>query len=300
MARVVYEVMQETEDGMVFHHKPARTQEEAQAELDRFTASQTARGYPPHRMWIEPVETDSDFAVPPKVKPVDRYKTNVTRVSPDDGWAHIHVEVIDVSDGGRVVGSYDRNYSMLRTFHPFRQLRDGQWNPYALISPRYVRTSVMDLTIGEIIATGPVPTITQEFADKYPDDKYKVGEELAQFGFCPAEFYVPDWRDFHDDDLIPGSHLFNAVAGDRPTGEFGFVSGCVWGDDSSWKVQYLDLSRISEGVLGQDDRFGYIELPVGVSLGDAVRYEPEADHVQIATPVTFKRDGTHLYGGRDA
>lgn len=29
-----------------------------------------------------------------------------------------------------------------------------------------------------------------------------------------------------------------------PKGDFGFVWGCIWGDDSSWKVQYLDLSRI--------------------------------------------------------
>jgi len=26
-------------------------------------------------------------------------------------------------------------------------------------------------------------------------------------------------------------------------GAFGFIWGCVWGDDASWKVQYLDLSR---------------------------------------------------------
>jgi hypothetical protein len=43
-------------------------------------------------------------------------------------------------------------------------------------------------------------------------------------------------------------------------GDFGFVWGCVWGDDSSWKVQYLDLSRIQEGLLKRDDRFGYVKL----------------------------------------
>jgi hypothetical protein len=38
----------------------------------------------------------------------------------------------------------------------------------------------------------------------------------------------------------------------------------VWGDDTSWKIQFLDLSRLNEKVLVRDDRFGYIEL-----LGDA-------------------------------
>lgn len=51
---------------------------------------------------------------------------------------------------------------------------------------------------------------------------------------------------------------------------FGFVSGCIWADDSSWKVQYLDLSRADEGVLMRDDRFGYIELQEDVRLKDAI------------------------------
>ena len=36
--------------------------------------------------------------------------------------------------------------------------------------------------------------------------------------------------------------------------------GCIWGDDTSWKVQHLDLSRITEGTLVRDDRFGYVAL----------------------------------------
>lgn len=45
------------------------------------------------------------------------------------------------------------------------------------------------------------------------------GEEPHSTGFCPVEYYVPPGKDF------------------------GFVAGCVWGDDSSWKIQFLDLSR---------------------------------------------------------
>jgi hypothetical protein len=59
--------------------------------------------------------------------------------------------------------------------------------------------------------------------------------------------------------VIPGSEYWNA---DRewPKGEFGFVWGCHWGDDSSWKVQYLDLSQVQQGVIRREERFGYVEL----------------------------------------
>lgn len=52
--------------------------------------------------------------------------------------------------------------------------------------------------------------------------------------------------------------------------DHGFVAGCIWGDDSSWKIQYLDLSRIEEGIIRREERFGYIELPGSVRLRDAI------------------------------
>lgn len=78
-------------------------------------------------------------------------------------------------------------------------------------------------------------------------------------GFCPVGFYVPDWWDVNDGSLIPGSEYWDA---DRewPTGDFGFVWGCHWGDDGSWKVQYLDLSQVQQGVVRREERFGYVEL----------------------------------------
>jgi hypothetical protein len=47
-----------------------------------------------------------------------------------------------------------------------------------------------------------------------------------------------------------------------PVGDFGFV----WGDDSSWKVPYLDLSSVAEGVIRRDDRFGYLKLAADTKL----------------------------------
>ena len=43
-------------------------------------------------------------------------------------------------------------------------------------------------------------------------------------------------------------------------GDFGFVWGCLWGDDSSWKVQYLDLAEIQQGKIRREERFGYLRL----------------------------------------
>jgi hypothetical protein len=106
----------------------------------------------------------------------------------------------------------------------------------------------MDLQSGEIIAS----------------------EEPAPGGFCPVGFYVPDWWDIHEraerDGTLPGSRRWTPDH-EWPSGEFGFVWGCVWGDDSSWKVQYLDLSRVQERVLTREERFGYIVLDTGEAEG---------------------------------
>ena len=49
-------------------------------------------------------------------------------------------------------------------------------------------------------------------------------------------------------------------------GDFGFVWGCVWGDDSSWKVHHLDLPSVHDGVIRRDDRFGYLKLATDPKL----------------------------------
>ena len=147
---------------------------------------------------------------------------------------------VDVLDGDQVIAGYDRNYSMLRTFEPFRQ---GDAT-FALISTHYTATAVMDLRTGEVIAA----------------------EEPATDGFCPVGFYVPDWCDVHDGSRLPGSMRWSLADDEWPVGDFGFVWGCVWGDDSSWKVQYLDLSRIRDGVIRRDERFGYLRLAAHATL----------------------------------
>src|SRR3954463_7575616 len=97
------------------------------------------------RYWIEQVDTAGLFEVPPLPKPRDRYSTRVTRTSEPEGWENVHVEVLEQD---LVIAEYNGNYAMLQTFEPVRQ---GERH-YALISPDYTATSVMDLTTGEVIA----------------------------------------------------------------------------------------------------------------------------------------------------
>jgi len=137
------------------------------------------------------------------------------------------------------IGEYERNYSSLfHTFCPFRQGNEEQW--YALYSKSYTCTRLMTL----------------------PDCEDIGGEEENEWGFCPVDFYVPH-KEFMDYEFEDDRQF-------GPEGMFGFVAGCIWGDDSSWKIQYLDLSKVKEGILKREEGFGYISLLRGVRLKDAV------------------------------
>ena len=78
---------------------------------------------------------------------------------------------------------------------------------------------------------------------------------------------------------------------------YGFVAGCYWGDDSSWKIQYLDLSQAHRGIVTRDERFGYIVLPDALSLADAVRIggdDSEDPYLHLSIRETFRLSGRRL------
>ena len=221
-----------------------RTSAEAEAEMEtaklrvrEVNGRNWAEQYHNRGFVIRETAAQTDFEIPPRPKPRDRYFVRGTRKEYRPGtMAGTVVEVFRRADTGgepEKVCEYERNYGLLQTFEPFRQ---GN-REFALISPRYTGTSVLDLTTGHVIAEEP----------------------HSSFGFCPVGFYVPDWWDLHDGSVIPGSEIWS-VDREWPTGEFGFVWGCVWGDDSSWKVQHLDLTEIQCGLIRRDERFGYVEL----------------------------------------
>jgi hypothetical protein len=213
-------------DGRVTSRGVFRTRAEAEQHLRSIADETYVQGY-----WVEEIDTTDLFQVPTKPTPRERYTTRVYASKGKNTWTTVHVEVLD---GDEVVAEYDRDYEMLDTFEPFRQ---GD-RMFALVSPHYTATSVLDLHTGEIVAT----------------------EEPDARGFCPVGFYVPDWWDINSDKVLPGALDWRPVDHEWPTGEFGFVWGCVWGDDGSWKVQHLDLSGVRDGVIRRDDRYGYLKL----------------------------------------
>lgn len=188
---------------------------------------------------IREVVVDTDFEIPSRPKPRDRYVVKTTPKPNRPGtWNSTLIEVYrrTAPDNLEQICTYERNYAMLHTFEPFRQ---GN-REFALISRDYTRTAVLDLSSGEVIAEEPE-------------------SDPPGSGFCPAGFYVPDWWDVNSADAVPGSHYWSRD-NEWPNGEFGFVWGCHWGDDNSWKVQYLDLRQVSQGLIVREERFGYVEL----------------------------------------
>jgi hypothetical protein len=222
-------------DGTQHGWSAAHSRAEAEALLaERATGSNQEWADRYHaRWWIEEIDTTGMFEIPPAPPPRETFTAKTTNVVSGVGaWGTLHVDVLDGT--GRIVAAYDRNYPALyRTFEPFRQ---GD-RMLALISSDYTATSVLDLATGKVIAT----------------------EEPNEMGFCPTGFYVPDWWDINDDSILPGSTHWNEHR-ELPRGNFGFVWGCIWGDDTSWKFQYLDLSRVQQGEILRDERFGYVEL----------------------------------------
>jgi hypothetical protein len=236
-----------------------------------------------------------------------RYTARVieTIKHPPGRWNTLKVGVFRVEgEQEEQVGEYGRNYSSLyRTFCAFQ--KDGK--DYALYSPHYTATRVMEL----------------------PSCRDLGGEEPHSYGFCPVDYYVPAYvflesrtsagkpyqyriNEPTPDRLEPSVSKYrsqDAQTGEvkwveyiqRPAGplqyyDFGFVAGCVWADDSSWKLQYLDLSQVDQGVIRREQRFGYVELAEHLTLRQAVDIidyldDPEEEYsYQITVAVRKKFD----------
>ncbi len=197
----------------------------------------------------------------------DRYEA--TLISPKDR-DHQTVAIYDIEDRN-VVGSYERNYHSFgeETFAPFR--RGDNW--FALYSRSYVAISVMEL----------------------PSCKYLGGEdEVDSCGFCPVEIWVPTYQ-IEVEAAMPPEELkkypkenWHWLSVDRYSKEynrdlwepdkevfhenFAFIAGCVWGDDSSWKIEVRDISRAHEGIIKPINGWGYYPMAYQVNdLRQAIR-----------------------------
>lgn len=177
-------------------------------------------------------------------------------------WDIVNVEVFF---GGNPIGSYTRTLPSFvkETFFPFKQ--EGEW--YVLYSSDYTATRVAKVT-----------------EEKFED---WCGEDASSFGFCPVEFYVPKYKtleekgttvemfdneyyDNYQDYLELGQEEGVDYLGETYC-DYGFLSGCVWGDDSSMKLRFIDLSNIESKELKIEQRFGYFELPGSLTLKECIR-----------------------------
>lgn len=231
-----------------------------------------------------PTRVFKEYVIPPYEKMRELY--TIEKAPKDNGagaWNSTRVAIMKNNpDGSKtLVHEFERNYPSAE-FEPFRQLKDGKWHHYALISPKYTRLSVIDLETGEII-NEPWPTITEKHHKKTTSwaghekwcEEHPIGMEMPSWGFCPMDFFVTDIVDYleaeNEEEYYALINQFVTHNGKvhwledeknlmRYTGKLGFYSGCVWGDDSSAKLRVVNLADISEGVVTTDDRFGYIEL----------------------------------------
>lgn len=158
-----------------------------------------------------------------------------------------------------LIGEYIRNYSNYgqQTFYPFKQ--GEEW--YALYSANYTVTRVMKLH------------------DTHIEDW--CGEDENVNGFCPVEMYIPRYTTtmvneskYYTVDCTSSIDDFKEELNNNLSKldycDFGFLCGCVWGDDSTWKIRYIDLSQIPNKILHILEKFGYWEMPNGFTLKDCV------------------------------
>lgn len=213
------------------------------------------------------------------------FRVEVSNVKNDDGaWDSSKVSVYN---GNILIGEYLRNYGLYgaMTFYPFKL--GNEW--YALYSAHYTTTRVMKL-----------------YDDKIED---WCGQNVDANGFCPVEIYVPRYRvvkGTFDHDGKPYDFNTYAVDCDYRTEDeflrdmpefdseqhmdFGFMCGCIWGDDSSWKIRYIDLSKIPEKVLTVTEKFGYWEMPQQLSLKECIdmsNWEPDSQSLILTKAEYF-------------
>ncbi len=220
-----------------------------------------------------------------KQYPGTPYSVEVSAVENDPGtWNSSHVKVMHL---GNVIGEYVRNYPLhaRETFCPF-MASDSNW--YALYSAGYTECRVMRLHDDRI------------------EDWCGISA-LADRGFCPAEFYVPQYR-YHDSVVMTDVEYstYQEFLNDTPDSDLtrfctlGFLAGCFWGDDAGFSLRVLDLTEVPGKVLHVRE-FGNCVIPPGRSIRECLDmrfWEPGNNYVGIAhiDYYTFTTQGNRVVG----
>lgn len=203
---------------------------------------------------------------------------------------------------------YKRNYPLLKSFEPFRLWDEDsdKWRYFAAISPNYMSFEILDLESHEVIAKNPDTLITKEQAESLNrifssrDYNFEEGQVYNANNFCIAGFHVPDFFDIWGDSPKEmngfkkrsegGDYEFWQENVDNFLAKrtFGYISGCHWGDDWSYKVQAFDLAPILEGKVANDERFGYFVLSGELKdLYEEGYYEGDSRYLTLNTPIAF-------------
>lgn len=192
-------------------------------------------------------------------------------------------EKVSIFRDGKLIGEYMRNYTNgVNTFYPFQL--EGEW--YALYSAQYTELRAMRLG--------------QDHIEDW------CGTQQLKNAFCPLELYVPRYNVMTDsytsgtdelrqfeysvvdstvtaDEFIADSTSANCK--ETTYCDFGFVAGCLWGDDSTAKLRYIDLAKIVNKELHVTEKFGYWEIPDRMTLQQAVdmsHWEPAHNWISLA------------------
>jgi hypothetical protein len=189
----------------------------------------------------------------------------------DNGKPYWNYTLCEIYKGEEKIGEYKRTYPSFakETFFAF----SFKGKDYALYSANYTKIQLMSL----------------------PDcQEIPLKEECVKqtANFCPTELYLPIWANTtyeyngKKSNIQQWINTLKKELNDDYHYEYGYchlalATGCVWGDDSSWKLMLIDLRKIDEGEIWfVDNRFErkwlYEEFPDSCKLKD-VEFEFEDD-----------------------
>ena len=184
----------------------------------------------------------------------------------DNGKSYWNSTIVEIFKGEEKIGEYIRHYPSFteQTFCPISY--NGK--DYALYSSDYTTISLMSLPDCKPIELKP-----------------ECVKQLSSF--CPTEIHVPQFYISHyvqNDEAKSKRYYaiqYNSSEGledhekNNPLyySRMGFALGCVWGDDSSWKLNLIDLSKVEEGEVWfinnqKEQKWLYEEFSSKLSLKD--------------------------------
>lgn len=179
----------------------------------------------------------------------------------DNGKSHWNSTLCEIYKGEEKIGEYKRTYYAYseKTFYPFT----FNGNDYALYSENYTQIQLMSL----------------------PDCKEIILKEDCKkqmANFCPTELYVPICAKIKYEDGRIIQYWINNLDDKEDGEEYEYLHiasalGCVWGDDSSWKLMLIDLRKIEEGEIWFIDnklekKWLYEDFPDSIRLKDIEWY----------------------------